>query len=259
MPEIAVGARLPDATFFTMDAEGKVQRGPRRYEEKGTANVKGGMPPLDLTAAADDRHDGRRLCGQTRRPVCRAGCGQRAAAGARRHLNQPPAHSLPIPVCVGGPRLCCPAGPFTPGCTQRHLPGYVKNYDAIKAKRVDTVACVAVSDAFVMQAWKEANNAPAAMLFLGTAPTHVGASRRRARALTHAGGRNPRGPMRAAADPTAAFAKATGLVTDASAFGLGLRSVRYSMLVEDGVVRGKWVDYDGRVKASAAGDLLAKL
>ena len=66
-----------------------------------------------------------------------------------------------------------PAGPFTPGCTQRHLPGYVMNYDAIKGKNVDTVACVAVSDAFVMQAWKEANSAPHTMLFLGTAPTHV--------------------------------------------------------------------------------------
>jgi len=66
-------------------------------------------------------------------------------------------------------------------------------------------------------------------------------------------------PIPSVADPTAAFAKAIGLVTDASAFGLGFRSVRYSMLVEDGVVRGKWIDYDGRVKASGAGDLLAKL
>ena len=58
-------------------------------------------------------------------------------------------------------------GPFTAGCTRRHLPGYVTNLAAFKQKGIDAVVCVAVADASVMQAWREANNVPAELVFLG--------------------------------------------------------------------------------------------
>lgn len=94
-------------------------------------------------------------------------------------------------------------GAFTPGCTNIHLPGYVKNLDALKAKGVDTVACIAVNDPWVLQSWSEANNAQGILML---------------------------------SDGAGIFAKAIGLDSDASAFGLGVRSRRYSMIIQDGVV-----------------------
>lgn len=95
-------------------------------------------------------------------------------------------------------------GAFTPGCSKTHLPGYLANHDAILAKGVDAIVCVAVNDAFVMDAWSKANDADGKILFL--------------------------------ADGSADFTKAVGLTLDLSAGGLGLRSQRYSMIVKDGVV-----------------------
>jgi 2-Cys peroxiredoxin 5 len=94
-------------------------------------------------------------------------------------------------------------GAFTPGCSNTHLPGYVNDFDAIKAKGVDQIACVAVNDAFVMNAWGEAHGA--------------------------------NGKIRMLADPLAEFTKALGLDVDAAALG-GVRSKRYAMVLEDGKV-----------------------
>ena len=96
-------------------------------------------------------------------------------------------------------------GAFTPTCHGNHMPGYVQHADKILAKGVDGIAVTGVNDVFVMKAWTDASNTGGKILFL--------------------------------ADGGAEFAKATGLDMDGSAFGLGIRSKRYSMLVKDGVVQ----------------------
>jgi peroxiredoxin len=96
-------------------------------------------------------------------------------------------------------------GAFTPTCHGLHLPGFLLNAEALKAKGVDLVACTAVNDVFVMDAWAKATGAAGEITFL--------------------------------ADGNGDFAKAIGLELDASGAGLGLRSKRYAMLIEDGVVK----------------------
>jgi peroxiredoxin len=106
----------------------------------------------------------------------------------------------------GGKRVVLFAvpGAFTPTCSEQHLPGFVGQADAIKAKGVDTVACTAVNDVFVLTAWSKARDAQDDVVML--------------------------------ADGSADFAKALGLEIDLSGFGLGIRSKRYAMIVEDGAV-----------------------
>jgi glutaredoxin/glutathione-dependent peroxiredoxin len=119
-------------------------------------------------------------------------------------------------------------GAFTAPCSLNHLPGYLENADAIKAKGVDTIAVVAVNDHNVMQAWQEATKAGDKITFL--------------------------------ADGIANFTKAIGLDTDLSAGGLGLRSRRYAMIVDDGVVKSLDVEeVPSQVTVSAAANLIAKL
>lgn len=96
-------------------------------------------------------------------------------------------------------------GAFTPTCSKQHLPGYLEHADAFRAKGIDTIACVSVNDAFVMRAWGEKANAGDNVLLL--------------------------------ADGNGDFTKAMGMELDGSAFGLGSRSKRYSMLIEDGVIK----------------------
>lgn len=96
-------------------------------------------------------------------------------------------------------------GAFTPTCSKSHLPGYVAEHDALKAKGVDTIAVTSVNDVFVMDAWSKSAGADGKVLFL--------------------------------ADGSADFAKAIGLTLDLTAAGMGLRSQRWSMLVVDGVVK----------------------
>jgi peroxiredoxin len=96
-------------------------------------------------------------------------------------------------------------GAFTPTCHRNHLPGYVAHASEFKAKGVDEIAVVSVNDAFVMGAWEKSTGAEGKVSFL--------------------------------ADGSAAFAKAAGLTLDLTDRGMGVRSQRYSMLVDDGVVR----------------------
>lgn len=117
-------------------------------------------------------------------------------------------------------------GAFTPGCSNTHFPGYVVHYDDIIAKGVDTVACIAVNDAFVMGAWGKSQNAEKLLLL---------------------------------ADGNAEFTKAVGLELDASGFGMGLRSQRYSMIVEDGVVKSLNVEPGGKIEESTAEKILTQL
>jgi peroxiredoxin len=119
-------------------------------------------------------------------------------------------------------------GAFTPTCHKNHMPGFVKNADAIKAKGIDTIAVTAVNDVFVMDAWKKASGAEGKIEFL--------------------------------ADGSAAFAKALGLSLDATARGLGMRSQRYCMVVDDGVVKSISVeDAPGKAEVSGADNLLKQI
>lgn len=117
-------------------------------------------------------------------------------------------------------------GAFTPGCSVTHLPGYVVNADKIKAKGVDSIVCTAVNDAFVMGAWGKDSNANELIML---------------------------------ADGNAEFAKALGLTMDGSGFGLGLRSQRYAMIVEDGVIKHLAVEPEGGVTVSSAEEILKQL
>jgi peroxiredoxin len=118
-------------------------------------------------------------------------------------------------------------GAFTPTCSARHLPGYTEHAAALKAKGVDTVACVSVNDVFVMNAWGKAQNVGDDVLML--------------------------------ADGNGAFTKALGLEMDGSKFGMGTRSQRYAMVVKDGVVETLNVEAPGEFKVSAADHLLEQL
>ena len=130
----------------------------------------------------------------------------------------------------GGKRVVLIAvpGAFTPACSQRHLPGYVDKAADIKAKGVNEIACVAVNDAFVMGAW----------------------------------GRDQRaeGKVRMLADGSGDFARALGLELDLTKGGLGVRSKRYSMLVDDGVVKSLNIEQQpGQVDVSGAEAMLKAL
>jgi peroxiredoxin len=119
-------------------------------------------------------------------------------------------------------------GAFTPTCHAKHLPSFVQGFDALKAKGVDTIACVAVNDAFVLDAWGKAGGADGKVTML--------------------------------ADGNGTFTKAIGLDFDGSGFGLGTRSKRYAMLVEDGVVKAlNLEEAPGVMEVSGADRILAAL
>ena len=119
-------------------------------------------------------------------------------------------------------------GAFTPTCSKNHLPGFLNNADAIKAKGVDAIAVTSVNDPFVQDAWKKATDPENKIEFL--------------------------------ADGSADFAKAIGLELDASAGGLGMRSKRYCMVVDDGVVKSISIEEaPGKVDLSSAENLLKGL
>ena len=110
-------------------------------------------------------------------------------------------------------------GAFTPGCSVTHLPGYVVNADKIKAKGVDTIVCMAVNDAFVMGAWGQAQNAEEILML---------------------------------ADGNGEFTSALGLELDGSGFGLGTRSQRFAMIVDDGTVTHLNVEPGAGIEVSSA-------
>ncbi|RKF19337.1 peroxiredoxin [Altericroceibacterium spongiae] len=117
-------------------------------------------------------------------------------------------------------------GAFTPTCSAKHLPGFVEKADDLKAKGVDEIACTAVNDAFVMNAWnKDAGSSDITML----------------------------------ADGNADFVKALGLTMDGSGFGMGTRGQRFSMIVDDGTVTELNVEEGGDFKVSSADYMLGQL
>jgi peroxiredoxin len=118
-------------------------------------------------------------------------------------------------------------GAFTPTCHAKHLPGFVEKLDQLKAKGVDTVACLAVNDVFVMDAWGKASGVGDRILML--------------------------------ADGNAEFTKALGLELDASGFGMGTRGKRFAMIVDDGVVKHLNVESAGEFRVSSADYVLGQL
>ncbi len=118
-------------------------------------------------------------------------------------------------------------GAYTPTCSASHLPGYVVQSDALFAKGVDLIVCLSVNDAFVMQAWGDVHNVEDRVMML--------------------------------ADGSARFTRAVGLELDLDAAGMGLRSQRYSMLIDDGVVKRLFVEAPGAFEVSDADSMLAAL
>ena len=110
-------------------------------------------------------------------------------------------------------------GAFTPTCSQKHLPGYVQNAEALKANGVDTIACMAVNDVFVMDAWGKEQGAGDKVMML--------------------------------ADGNAEYSTALGLELDASGFGMGTRGQRFSLIVNDGVVEELNVEGPGEFNVSS--------
>ncbi|AJY43949.1 peroxiredoxin [Burkholderia humptydooensis] len=118
-------------------------------------------------------------------------------------------------------------GAFTPTCSAQHVPGYVAHAEPLRSAGIDEIWCVAVNDAFVMGAWGRD---------LHTA-----------------------GKVRMMADGSAAFTHALGLTQDLSARGMGIRSRRYAMVVDDGVVKTLFVEAPGKFEVSDAASVLASL
>jgi peroxiredoxin len=118
-------------------------------------------------------------------------------------------------------------GAFTPTCSMKHLPGFVEQAAALRAKGVDEIVCLSVNDAFVMGAWGKDQNAG--------------------------------GKVRMVADGNGDFTKAMGLTLDASGFGMGLRSQRYAVIAKDGVIEHLLVESGPGLSVSSAESVLEKL
>jgi peroxiredoxin len=117
-------------------------------------------------------------------------------------------------------------GAFTPTCSARHLPGFVDKAEELKAKGIDEIVCTSVNDPFVLGAWSKSAGADAVTML---------------------------------ADGNAEFAQALGLAMDGSKFGMGTRSQRYSMVIDDGVVQAINVEEGGAFKVSSAEHLIDTL
>ena len=117
-------------------------------------------------------------------------------------------------------------GAFTPTCSAKHLPGFAEKAEELKSKGVDEIACISVNDAFVMGAWQQADGSKDLTML---------------------------------ADGNGEFAEAVGLTMDGSGFGMGKRSQRYSMIVDDGKVRKLNVEKPGDFSVSSAEHMLGQL
>ena len=118
-------------------------------------------------------------------------------------------------------------GAFTPTCSAKHLPGFVNNHQALKSKGIDSVACLSVNDAFVMDAWGKDQGVEDKVLML--------------------------------ADGNGEFTKAVGLTMDGTGYGMGLRSQRYAMVLDDGVIKTLNVEAPGAFEVSSAESILKAL
>jgi peroxiredoxin len=155
--------------------------------------------------------------------------GERMPAGKLRTMTEDGPKELSTEELFKGKRvvLFSVPGAFTPTCDARHLPGYLEHFEELKSKGVDTVACMAVNDVFVMNAWGRASGCGGKVLML--------------------------------ADGNGDYARALGLELDAKGFGMGVRGQRFALVVEDGVAKQVDVEAPGQFKVSAAEHVLTQL
>ncbi len=155
--------------------------------------------------------------------------GDKVPAGKFRYLTAEGPKEITTDELFNGKKVAVFAvpGAFTPTCSARHLPGYVDSAAEIKAKGIDTIACIAVNDAFVMGAWGKEHKADDKVMML--------------------------------ADGSGEFARAMGLELDLSRNGMGVRSQRYSMLVDNGVIKALNVEQPGQFDVSSAEAMLKAL
>lgn len=156
--------------------------------------------------------------------------GDRLPAVSLKRFTADGMQDVAITELTGGKKVVLFAvpGAFTPTCSEKHLPGFLEQAEAIKAKGVDAIACVAVNDPFVMAAWEKAKNVGDKITLLS--------------------------------DGNAELTRAIGLDFDGSGAGLGTRSKRYAMIVDDGTVKALMVeDAPGQADKSSASAVLAAL
>ena len=154
--------------------------------------------------------------------------GDRIPEGTLKIMGEKGPQDITTAEIFGGKKVVLFAvpGAYTPTCSQAHLPGFVALADKIKARGVDTIACLSVNDAFVMDCWGKDKNAEELLML---------------------------------ADWNAEFSRALGLEFDASAFGLGVRAQRFAMIAEDGVVTTLAVEAPGKFEVSTAEAMLEAL
>ncbi len=155
--------------------------------------------------------------------------GDKMPAGVLTHMTKDGPQKLSTEQLFAGKKvvLFSVPGAFTPTCDAKHLPGFTQNAEALKAKGVDTIACMAVNDVFVMNAWGKASNVGDKVLML--------------------------------ADGNADYSKALGLELNATGFGMGIRGQRFAIVADNGVVKGLYVEGPGEFKVSSAEHVLSKL
>ena len=155
--------------------------------------------------------------------------GDRVPSGSFKHITSEGMGEISSDELFGGKKvvLFSLPGAFTPTCSAKHLPGFVQHAGDLKGKGVDTIACMSVNDAFVMDAWGKDQSVGDSVLML--------------------------------ADGNGDFAKALGLDFDASGFGMGTRAQRFAMIVDDGTVTTLNVEEPGAFEVSSAQAMLAAL
>src|SRR5579872_1683270 len=155
--------------------------------------------------------------------------GDRMPAGTFKRMTKEGPKDLSSEELFKGKRvvLFSVPGAFTPTCDAKHLPGFVQLADQIRAKGVDTIACMAVNDVFVMNAWGKSSSVGEKVLML--------------------------------ADGNGEYAKALGLELDASGYGMGLRGQRFAVVVQDGVAKHVDIEAPGQFKVSSAEHVLSQL
>ena len=155
--------------------------------------------------------------------------GDRMPAGVLTHMTKDGPQKIGTDQLFNGKKvvLFSVPGAFTPTCDAKHLPGYVQQADALKARGVDTVACMAVNDVFVMNAWGKASNVGDKVLML--------------------------------ADGNGDYAKTLGLEMNGTGFGMGMRGQRFAIYADNGIVKGLYVEAPGEFKVSSAEHVLTTL
>jgi peroxiredoxin len=155
--------------------------------------------------------------------------GDTMPSGVLTHMTKDGPQKITTAQLFGGKKvvLFSVPGAFTPTCDAKHLPGFLQHAAELKAKGIDTIACLAVNDVFVMSAWSKASNVGDKILML--------------------------------ADGNAEYSKALGLELDATGFGMGIRGKRFAIVADNGVAKKVFIEGPGEFKVSSAEHVLSEL